>query len=619
MIPIAACLVWLALLVLNFTGHTFEPKWERDFPDVPLFDALREQFVQRAIGLTSDSRGLVIGLTIGERSLISQELANQMKQLSLTHLVAVSGANLAIVAAAIYWLAKSLSLPRGLRFATALFFVTCYVLLVGPEPSVMRAYVMTVAVLLSLWIGRGTHPIYALSWAVILILVSDPAMAINFGFALSVSATLGLLALGKPIYERFQEHLPAWLALGLATALSAQIYTLPIVLMLQPSIPAYATLANILVEPMVAPVTVLGILAVIATLAVAPLAPILSLMASFGTAWIEQVSIVLNRLPLVRLHWLPGWVGIAVATCFALFITLFLLSRRPTLYLTASIVTVVFSISWITLDVVRFESWPRRDWDLVMCDVGQGDAFVVRSDNQVAVVDVGRDPGPINKCLTDLGITNIDLLFISHFDLDHVGGLSGALINRQVQNVLVSGFQDDRPVVEEVNQALRSASVVPTIAQSGMQGTLGTSAWRVLAPSASGIEAKDANDASIVLGFEFEQFSLLLLGDLGELGQERLLRLSKSELLKLSQKPLVLKVSHHGSADQSKDLHELISPELNLVSAGVGNPYGHPTGKTMRLLESFGGQTVRSDLSGSIAVDVKAGRFELSATGKLTQ
>ncbi|MFM1784012.1 MAG: hypothetical protein RLZZ579_289 [Actinomycetota bacterium] len=606
-------------MVLNLFGTSFQPRWEGDFPNVSFLQSLREQFVQGAIGLTPDSRGLVIGLTIGERSLISEDLANQMKQLSLTHLVAVSGANLAIVAATIYWLAGTLSLQRSLRFAMALFFVSCYVLLVGPEPSVLRAYVMTVAVLLSLWIGRGTHPVYALGWAVIVILISDPAMATNFGFALSVSATLGLLVLGRPLYERLEKRFPSWLALGVATAIAAQIYTLPIMLMLQPSIPAYATLANLLVEAMVAPVTVLGILSVIATLLFAPLTPILSLLASFGTAWIEQVTIALNRLPMLRLHWLPGWVGITVAICFAAFFTLYLTNQNPKRYLAASIFTVLFSISWITLDVFRYESWPNRDWDLVMCDVGQGDAFVIRADNQVAVVDVGREPEPINECLTELDITEIDLLFISHFDLDHVGGLSGALSNRKVQHVLVSGFQDDRPVVDEVNHSLKSSGVTSRIAQSGMRGSLGTAVWRVLAPSASAVEASDANDASIVLGFEFEQFSLLVLGDLGEVGQDRLLRLSKPQLVELNNKPLILKVSHHGSADQSRNLHELISPELNLVSAGAGNVYGHPTNKTLRMLERLGGQIVRTDLSGSIAIAVKARRFEVTATGKLAQ
>lgn len=619
MIPIAACLIWLALLVLTLFGITFQPRWEGDFPRIPFLQSLREQFVQGAIGLTPDSRGLVIGLTIGERSLISEDLANQMKQLSLTHLVAVSGANLAIVAGAIYWLAGTLALQRALRFATALLFVSCYVLLVGPEPSVLRAYVMTVAVLLSLWIGRGTHPIFALGWAVLVILISDPAMATNFGFALSVSATLGLLVLGRPLYERFEKHVPRWLALGLATAIAAQIYTLPIVLMLQPSIPAYATLANLLVEAMVAPVTVLGILSVLATLLFAPLAQFLSFVASFGTAWIEQVSISLNQLPLLRLHWLPGWVGISVAICFAFFITLYLTNQDSESYLAASMLTVLFSVSWITLDVIRFESWPNRDWDLVMCDVGQGDAFVIRADNQVAVVDVGREPEPINACLTKLLITQIDLLFISHFDLDHVGGLRGALDNRRVQHVLVSGFQDDRPVVDSVKQSLKSSGVTSRIAQSGMEGTLGTAVWRVLAPSASAVEASDANDASIVLGFEFEQFSLLLLGDLGEAGQDRLLRLSKQQLVELNQKPLILKVAHHGSSDQSQNLHRLISPELSLISAGAGNVYGHPTSKTLGMLKRLGGQIVRSDLSGSIAVDVRAGRFEVIAAGKLAQ
>lgn len=619
MIPLLACLIWLLTIALELFGIEFESRWETNFPKVAFLESLRSKFLQTAIGVSADSRALVLGLTIGERDLLSEELALEMKQLSLTHLVAVSGANLAIVAGAIYLLAAKLALPRDLRFSTAAISITAYVLLVGPEPSVLRAFAMTLAVLFSLWLGRGTSPVVALAWAVLVILVSDPAMGTNFGFALSAFATLGLLLVAQPLFHKFELIVPKWLALGFATAISAQLYTLPIVLMLDPSIPAYAVIANLLVEPMVAPVTILGIISVSLLPIGSGISGLISLFASLGTYWIELVAEIISRWPMVRLHWLPGWIGIAVAIVLAIFISLWLHQIRARQSLLIGILVFVFSISWVSADVLRFSSWPGRNWDLVMCDVGQGDSFVIRSDGQVALVDVGREDSKVDFCLTQLGINHIDLLVISHFDLDHAGGINGALKNRTIGRALVSGFQDDRPVVETVRNSLASKGALPELAHKELSGNLGSGIWKVLSPSVNAAEASDSNDASIVMRFDFEQYSFLTLGDLGEQGQERLLRKSMADLNDLSQRRLVLKVAHHGSADQSQKLTRMLRSDLALISVGKNNDYGHPTSRTLDLLATSGVSLVRSDLSGSVGVQVSAGNFDLFAAGKLAQ
>lgn len=619
MIPILAALIWISILALGLLGIEFEPRWENNFPKIDFLSSLRSHFLESATGVTADSKALVLGLTIGERNLLSPELASSMKQLSLTHLVAVSGANLAIVAGAIYLLTAKLSLPRNWRFITAAVAIVFYVLLVGPEPSVLRAFVMTIAVLFALWLGRGTPALVALAWAVLLILISDPAMGTNFGFALSAFATLGLLIVGEPLFRKLSDVFPKWLALGIATALAAQLYTLPIVLLLEPTIPAYAVLANLLVEPMVAPVTILGITSVSLLPLNQNLATLISFISSFGTYWIEVIATAVSEWPMVRLHWLPGWVGIVTAVLFAIFISLWLLNVKVSQSVMASFVLLAFSISWITADTIRFGTWPVGKWDVVMCDVGQGDAFVIKSDDQIAVVDVGREDAPVDSCLERLGVSHIDLLFLSHFDLDHAGGIRGALRGRSVGRALVTGFQDDRPVVAVVKNALAEKGLLPELAHRELAGTLGSSNWKVISPSATAAEASDSNDASVIVRFDFEQFTILLLGDLGETGQERLMRFSLKYLADLPNRALLLKVAHHGSKDQSEKFHRLIAADLALISAGKNNDYGHPTTKTLSLLSSLGTQIVRTDISGAIAVRASGGKFEIYSAGKLAQ
>ena len=132
---------------------------KESYPEIQVIETLRAQFLDNLVGVSSDAKALVAGLSIGDRSLLSDQVAMQMKELSLTHLVAVSGSNLAIVMGAVYFLTGALALPRNFRFIAALFAMAGYVLIVGPESSVLRAATMAFFVLVGFWIGRGTNPL----------------------------------------------------------------------------------------------------------------------------------------------------------------------------------------------------------------------------------------------------------------------------------------------------------------------------------------------------------------------------------------------------------------------------------------------------------------------------
>jgi competence protein ComEC len=250
----------------------------------------------------------------------------------------------------------------------------------------------------------------------------------------------------------------------------------------------------------------------------------------------------------------------------------------------------------------------------VACDVGQGDAFVIQSEGRTAVVDVGSDDALINSCLAELGVSRIDLLVLTHFDFDHVGGIKGAISTRSVSTAIVSGFPDDRPATKEAIDLLSTRQARLITAEPRISGTLGEFAWRVIAPSKKASEAKDSNDASVVMIFSGPDYDLLLLGDLGEAGQQRISS-SATSILGSSDKPLILKVSHHGSNDQSSALHERLRPELAVISVGEANGYGHPGKELLDLLARSGSQVLRTDLHGSLAIAVSSGAISWSGSG----
>ena len=582
-----------------------------------ILNDLRANYVASLSGLTPDSKTLVAGLAIGEISALSPELEEQMRIVSLTHLVAVSGSNCAIVVGMVYLIAVALRFGRAGRTVISLAALGLYVLLIGPDPSVLRAGVMAASVIVMIALGRRTWALNALAIAAIILLIADPWLAVEFGFGLSVLATAGILLLAPAMSEKLSSQMPIPLALGLSVTLAAQLFCLPLLMQLQPGLPTYSVIANLLAGPMVAPVTVLGMIALVLTPVAPPLVSIVSWVASLGTWVIETVAIFFSGLPVAYFPWATGWPATILSVFLIFAVAAWLRSdsiRIKQLGIGALVVVAVATVSVPAASEILPKPWPLRNWSLVACDVGQGDAFVVHSEGRTAVIDVGSDDDLINRCLAELKISRIDLLVLSHFDLDHVGGIRGAIGTRSVSTAIVSGFPDDRPATKEALDLLAAQKVNLITAEPTISGTLGEFEWRILAPSKKATEAKDSNDASVVMIFSGPDYDLLLLGDLGEAGQQRI-KNSATGILSRSDKPLILKVSHHGSNDQSAELHESLRPELAVISVGEQNGYGHPGKKLLDLLARSGSQVLRTDQHGSLAMSVAGGAISWSGSG----
>lgn len=567
---------------------------------------VRSSFNFSIAGVTRDSAALVAGLAIGETQKLSSSITQDMKTVSLTHLTAVSGANCAIVIGLFYFLFRYFGLPRWLRTLLGLVALAAYVLLVGAQPSVIRAAVMTGMVMLAIGAGRKTKATHALALAIIVLLISDPWLAADYGFALSVAATLGILILTPPLTEKLEAHLPRYLAIAVAVGLAAQIFCLPILLQLQGGLATYALAANLIAEPLVAPITILGIMACV----VAPIAPWLSMpiiyLASLPAWIIELTAKNFASLPHTVIAWPTEAMGV-IAGVSVIGASLLWLYAKPTRARNLGVLTLAL-LSGVTAGALavqqaRLVAWPQSKWQVVACDVGQGDAIVIRDSNQVALIDTGREPKLITRCLSELNIQRIDLLVLTHFDQDHVGGIAGVLGKRSVGAALVSPFTDTRWAASGCDRLLAAASVQPIQAERGMSGTLGNARWQVLSPNRAASGAEDSNSASLVLLFEFQTFNLLAMADAPEQAQMQLaLKSNLLALPTLHTVPLVLKVSHHGSADQFPELIEELNPELSIISVGKGNSYGHPTARTLSLLTRTGSTILRTDELGAIAV-----------------
>jgi competence protein ComEC len=193
----------------------------------------------------------------------------------------------------------------------------------------------------------------------------------------------------------------------------------------------------------------------------------------------------------------------------------------------------------------------------------------------------------------------LDLLVLTHFDYDHVGGITG-LADVQVEKVVISGFKDTREAVDVVQRFFSSKATTLDVGYRGMTADFGGGFWEILSPSSNASEAENANDASIVLLLSLPELQVLALGDIGQSAQQRIMNQGAQGRIS-EQKPLVLKISHHGSADQSIGFHKLINPEISIISVGENN-YGHPDPQLIAQLKSIGSRVLRTDESGMIGI-----------------
>ncbi|MEV1130607.1 ComEC/Rec2 family competence protein [Agromyces sp. NPDC049794] len=565
---------------------------------------LRLGFADAARGLGGDGAALVPGLAIGDTSAVSESLDAAMKVSSLSHLTAVSGANCAIVTAAAFLLAALCRVGRTGRIVAAVLALVGFVVLVTPQPSVIRAGAMAVVVLVALAAGRPGGGVTALGIAVVALLAFDPWLARDYGFALSAAATAGLLLLTAPLTALLSRFMPTPIAVVLGVPLAAQLACQPILVLLDPAIALYGVPANLLAAPAAPVGTVVGLVGCL----VLPVLPSVGMaflqVAWLPASWIALVAHGAAGLPGGRLPWIPDAPGaLLLVACTTLALWLALSPPRagwlhaPAAALLVVAVAIPLGAS-VGGPLVGAATRPG-DWDVAACDIGQGDAVLIRSAGATAMIDTGPDPAALERCLALLRIERVDLLVLTHWDADHAGG-AGAVAGRV--GTVIHGPLDGERSDRVLGPLARGGAAVEEVV-AGHRGELGDARWRVVWPKP---RAVPGNDASVVIDLDAPGFRGVFLGDLGEEAQ---LRMQRS--VDLGRVDLV-KVAHHGSADQSEALYRELRATVGVIGVGAENGYGHPTDRLLDLLTATGTTAVRTDRSGTVVLTADgAGGFEL--------
>ena len=544
--------------------------------------------------LPRKTAGLLPGLVDGDTAALDPALKDDFQRTGMTHLVAVSGSNVAFVLAAALLVARRFRLgPRAAAVAAAVL-LAMFVVLVRPSPSVLRAAAMGAIGLFATVTGRERRALSSLFAAVLALVLFDPSLARSLGFALSTFASLGLLVLAPGLRTRLSSLLPGWLADAVAVPLAAQLACTPLIAAISGTVSLAAVPANVLAMPAVGFATVAGVVvACLAPLSM-PLARVAAWIAGLPAGWLVWVAERFARLPAAAINWPTGWPGAAGA--FAALAAGLVVVRRPALRRAVGVLTAASLVALFGVRVFA-PGWPPPNWALVVCDVGQGDAIVTRSSAGVVVIDTGPDPEAVDRCLRDLGVRAVAALVLTHMHADHVEGIPGLLHGRKVAVAQVGPLDEPADEVARARTWLAAGGVPVERLALGQTKVVGDLRYTVLGPAAAfhGTDS-DPNNSSLVLSVQLPGLELLLTGDVEEPAQLALL--AGGVPLRAD----VLKVPHHGSRKMLADFAAATGAAVAVTSVGRGNPYGHPAAVTMATIAADGMRGYRTDRDGDVAV-----------------
>ena len=568
---------------------------------------------------------LARGFVLGEDDRIDAATVEDFRRAGLSHLLAVSGQNVALLALLVMPLLAALGMPLSTRLVWLIAAIAVYVPLAGGGPSIVRAGVMGALTLLATLAGRRSSRLYGLALAAIVTLAIDPGVGADVGWQLSFAAVLGILAFAQPLRIAIVARiggrgLRGALADGTAVTVSATLSTAPLIAFHFGALSTVTLVANLLALPAVAPAMWLGMLVSIGAQVPGFPAAVPNALAAPLLAYIALVAHWCGRP-----HWAYLEVDLGLTGLIASYVALALVALAGPALLRARRLAGLRSrrrVGWskrhlalalaLATGVLVFVAGgrgptvgaPPNGLRVAVLDVGQGDAILLQPAGAAAVLVDGGPPGDdLAAKLRDFGVDSLGVAIVTHEQSDHAGGIEDLLGDLPIDQLLYARLS------RRLRGDAEAAGADPLRVAAGDAVRSGRLRLSVLWPPAellgSPLAGADPNAQALVLLARWQRFSILLTAD-AEAGE-----------VPIDPGPVdVLKVSHHGSEDAGLDtLLDRTSPRLAVISVGAGNPYGHPTPGTLAELAEHGAQTLRTDRRGTIVLDVDQNSFVVRAGG----
>ena len=580
-------------------------------------DALRwlpqragKAFREKVAAIWDDARvsGFLTAELTGDKSAMDDGDYLAMQETGLAHLFAVSGLHCAFL---VTLLALLISRRQRLLCAVTIPLLLFYMVMVGMSPSVVRACIMQIFLLIAPLFRRGSDPLTSLAAALLVILLCNPFAAASVSLQLSFSATLGMVLLSPRLYKlltgwykgkcRPLRTALCFVAANLSATLSAVVFTAPLTAWYFRIFVLVAPLSSLLAVPAAGWSFMAAFVTVLLGFVWLPLA---SLLGWISWALVRYILWIANGMMSWRYHavyftnpYLVYW----LLFLYAAFIGCAATPDGKRKYLLAS------ALSVLTLTAAIWVN--RQDYQYgvltaLTLDVGQGESVILTSGGETALVDCGssnsyKDPGGLAAdTLHSMGVRELSAVVVTHYHADHTNGLYEVLRRIPVQTIYLPDIEDEYGVRERLVSLAEEKGAQVTYVTKETADTLGDTVLTIYPPVQSG---GDLNELGLTALASTGDFDLLITGDMSGSTEKKLVETYALPDIE------VLVVSHHGSRYSSNiRFLKSVTPEAAVISVGDNN-YGHPSEETLQRLLAVGADIWRTDQQGTIRITVNGG------------
>ena len=580
-------------------------------------DALRwlpqragKAFREKVVAIWDDARvsGFLTAELTGDKSAMDDGDYLAMQETGLAHLFAVSGLHCAFL---VTLLALLISRRQRLLCAVTIPLLLFYMVMVGMSPSVVRACIMQIFLLIAPLFRRGSDPLTSLAAALLVILLCNPFAAASVSLQLSFSATLGMVLLSPRLYKlltgwykgkcRPLRTALCFVAANLSATLSAVVFTAPLTAWYFRIFVLVAPLSSLLAVPAAGWSFMAAFVTVLLGFVWLPLA---SLLGWISWALVRYILWIANGMMSWRYHavyftnpYLIYW----LLFLYAAFIGCAATPDGKRKYLLAS------ALSVLTLTAAIWVN--RQDYQYgvltaLTLDVGQGESVILTSGGETALVDCGssnsyKDPGGLAAdTLHSMGVRELSAVVVTHYHADHTNGLYEVLRRIPVQTIYLPDIEDEYGVRERLVSLAEEKGAQVTYVTKETADTLGDTVLTIYPPVQSG---GDLNELGLTALASAGDFDLLITGDMSGSTEKKLVETYALPDIE------VLVVSHHGSRYSSNiRFLKSVTPEAAVISVGDNN-YGHPSEETLQRLLAVGADIWRTDQQGTIRITVNGG------------
>ena len=561
----------------------------------------------------ANKAGIFAAIVLGDRSGIESDVRSLYQKNGIAHILAVSGLHISLIGMSLFrLLRRRFYIPVSAILSGSVMVLFC--ILSGGSPSAIRATVMFLLRMAAQVTGKTFDLLSALSFAGLMLILMNPLYLTNTAFLLSFGAILGLGLISS--------HAESYLAVrgsalkALIASLSVFLMTAPILMGVYYEISLFSVLLNLAVIPLMSLILGSGIMGGVSGLLSLALARFAISLGTFLLSFVEILCRILDYLPfLVLITGAPG--TLRIVFFYGLLLGGIAFFRRMSKKKKILWRRISFGVWVLLLLFVLFLRLPQKDLQISFFDVDQGESILIEMPSgEVCLIDGGSTTVKgiferrMESAIKQRGIAEIDYVFLSHTDSDHISGVLELLQMEgagtiHIRHLCLPEYEENENQTLLQNAA-QERSIPVTFLSAGMAFSFGEVQISCLHPFL-GRSYPDANAASAVLSLTYGDFSALFTGDLEQEGERELLRQFSSLDHDL------LKVGHHGSRDASSAAFlGKVSPQIAVISAGVRNRYGHPHKEVReRLVESgadiyvtaeHGQVSVRVDRNGSVQV-----------------